>query len=154
MRWLAVVGVTLGLSSCGTPTATTLPNQGSLLPNATVQVTPTVAYTTQQIYNAGIVGALIYIVYDPLAPNWSIEEKILGEDIYSLSMKAKSFRTGGDGEAMQILKRRAQALQLERGFSSYRILNFSEGIESSTPFTRKISEGTIQLVRAGATPRR
>jgi hypothetical protein len=93
-------------------------------------------------------AALLYIIYDPLAPNWSIKEQVLAGDTYRLALRAKSFRTGGDGEAIQIVKRRALQLQREKGFSAYRILDYSEGVESSTPFTHRISEGTIQLVRA------
>jgi hypothetical protein len=142
------------LSSCGTTTPTAIPNTGSILPNATLQVTPEVAYTTQQIYNAALVGALIYIVYDPLAPNWSIEEKVVNEDTYYFSLKAKSFRIGGDGEAMRVLKRRALYLQRERGYAAYKILDYSEGIESSTPLTHRFSEGTVQLVRTAGVARR
>jgi hypothetical protein len=154
MRIVPALCAALLVASCGTTTPAAIPSTGSLLPNATVQVTPLLAYTTEQIYNAGLVGVLIYVVYDPLAPNWSIEEKVLNEDTYALSMKAKSFRTGGDGESMRILKRRALTLQRERGYTSYKILEFSEGIESSTPFTHRFSEGTIQLVRAGVMPKR
>ena len=92
-------------------------------------------------------SALLYIIYDPLAPNWTIKERPLDPDTYHLSLRAKHFRTGGDGEAMQILKRRALQLQREKGFSGYRLLDYSEGLESSTPFTYKVSEGTIQLVK-------
>lgn len=98
-------------------------------------------------------SALLYIIYDPLAPNWSIEERALNEDTYYLALKAKSFRVGGDGEAMQILKRRALHLQRAKGYSAYRILDYSESIESGTPFTHRFSEGTIQLVRAATVPR-
>ena len=93
-------------------------------------------------------SALLYIIYDPLAPNWTIKEKALGSDSYYISLRAKSFRTGGDGEAIQILKRRAMQLKRARGFEDYRIVDYSEGVESSTPFTHRYSEGTIQLVRA------
>ena len=55
---------------------------------------------------------------------------------------------GGDGEAIQIIKRRAMQLKRDRGFEDFRIVDYSEGIESSTPFTHRYSEGTIQLVRA------
>jgi len=91
-------------------------------------------------------AALLYIIYDPLAPNWTIKEKALNADTYYLSLRAKSFRTGGDGEAIQVVKRRALQLQREKGYASYRILDYSEGIESSTPLTHRVSEGTIQLV--------
>lgn len=76
----------------------------------------------------------------------SIEEKPLSDDTY-FALRAKSFRTGGDGEAIQIIKRRALQLQREKGYVGYRILDYSEGIESSTPLTRRVSEGTVQLVK-------
>ena len=96
------------------------------------------------------VGAAIvaYVIYDPLAPNWTVEERILDRVTYRLSMRAKSFRTGGDGESRLILRRRAQQLQRERGFLDYRILDYSEGVESSTPFTHRYAEGVIQMVQA------
>ena len=93
-------------------------------------------------------AALFYVIYDPLAPNWTIQERKLNEETYNLSLKAKSYRVGGDGEAMRIIKRRAFFLQQEKGYSSYRILDYSEGVESSTPWTHRVSEDTIQLVRA------
>jgi hypothetical protein len=100
---------------------------------------------------AGILGAAaLTVIYDPLAPNWRLEERALGGEAYHFSLRAKSFRTGGDGEAMQVFKRRALQLQHEMGFSGYRILDYSEGIESSTPLSSRYAEGTIQLVRAEA----
>ena len=154
MRIFSATILSLSLVSCGTTTPTAIPSTGSLIPNATVQVTSGIAYTTQQIFSAGVVGGALYLLYDPLAPNWSIEEKVVNDDTYYFSLKAKSFRTGGDGEAMRILKRRAQFLQRERGYASYKILDYSEGIDSSTPLTHRFSEGTIQLVRAGVPPKR
>lgn len=92
-------------------------------------------------------SALLYILYDPLAPNWTIKEQVLKPDTFHLSLRAKRFRVGGDGEAMQIVRRRAAQLQREKGYDTYRLLDYSEGIESSTPFTYRVSEGTIQLVK-------
>lgn len=92
-------------------------------------------------------SALLYIIYDPLAPNWTIREQVLKADMYHLSLRAKNFRIGGDGESIRILKRRALQLQREKGFSGYRVLDYSEGVESSTPFAYRVSEGTIQLVK-------
>lgn len=100
--------------------------------------------------NLGVAGAAVliaYVVYDPLAPNWTIAETMIGGDVFRLSMRAKSFRTGGDGESGLILKRRAMQLQQQRGYSGYRILDYSEGIESSTPFAQRYAEGSFQLVR-------
>lgn len=122
--------------------------------NTTFQVSPTIAVPLEAVLGAAAAGALLYVIYDPLAPNWSIEEKPLTTDTYYLSLRAKSFRTGGDGEAIQILKRRALQLQREKGYAGYRILDYSEGIESSTPLTHRVSEGTIQLVKTQIVPPR
>jgi len=90
----------------------------------------------------------IYLIYDPLAPNWEIEEARLADDSYRLSMKMKRFHTGGSGEALQVLKRRASQLQQENGFASYQIATYSEGIDSQTLGAQRVAEGTIRLIRA------
>ena len=138
----------LSLVSCGTANTTLTPNTGTILPNTKLVISPTVSYTVEQIAATVLVGGMLYKIYDPLAPNWSIEEKALDADTYYLSLRAKSFRTGGDGEAIQVVKRRALQLQREKGYAAYRILDYSEGVESSTPLTHRVSEGTIQLVRS------
>ena len=131
-------------------------------PNPTVQVDPPrgVALVGSTVYAANYASGAQYLapaavavlaayaIYDPLAPNWTIEERILDGESYRLSMRAKSFRTGGDGESALILRRRALQLQRERGFHAYRVLEYSEGIESTTPFTHRYAEGVIQLVRS------
>ncbi|HSG23791.1 MAG TPA: hypothetical protein VLA64_12630 [Azonexus sp.] len=93
-----------------------------------------------------VIGA-IYLVYDPLAPNWEIEESRLNEDTYRFSLKMKRYHTGGAGESIQVLKRRASQLQFEQGFASYHILEYTEGIESQTIGARRMAEGTIRLVQ-------
>lgn len=99
-------------------------------------------------------AAVLYLVYDPLAPNWTVQERQVEQDTFHLEMRAKSFRTGGDGEAYQILKRRAALLQREQGFSAYKVLSYSEGIESSTPLTHRVAEGTYQLISEEKAARR
>lgn len=96
---------------------------------------------------AAVAGALLYLVYDPLAPNWTIEEQALDAETYRLQLRAKNFRIGGDGEALRIVRRRAAQLQREKGYTAYRLLDYSESIESATPFSYRVSEGTIQLVK-------
>ena len=109
------------------------------------------AALAMDVTGVGVLGvAAIVLFYDPLAPNWRLEERALGSETYHFSLHAKGFRTGGDGEAMQIFKRRALQLQHEMGFPTYRILDYSEGIESSTLLASRYAEGTIQLVRAEA----
>lgn len=142
--------VVAALPACSNTHSLQLPSASStLIPQGQVNVSPNISYTIEQIALAGAAGAVLYYVYDPLAPNWSFEEKRINEDTYQISLKAKSFRVGGDGEAMQIIQRRARYLQHEHGYDGYRILDYAEGIESSTPLTRRYSEGTIRLVRLG-----
>lgn len=143
------------LAACGTvgravndTLGGTHPGTGPVVPDGIVQLSANNVYSVEKLVVGAAAIGLIYVVYDPLAPNWAVEEKALNAETYYLSMRAKSFRTGGDGEAMMILKRRALKLQREKGFAGYRILDYSEGVESSTPFTRRFSEGTIQLVSA------
>lgn len=92
-------------------------------------------------------AAAIYLIYDPLAPNWELEEAKLSDDTYRLSMKMKRFHTGGSGEAMQILKRRATQLREEGGHVNYEILEYTEGIESRTLGAQRVAEGLIRVVR-------
>ena len=153
----------LGISSSVSPTT------GELRSQSSVSVTPNAEVSAETLLGAGAIGvfgvsanaaglpgavfssanaALLYIIYDPLAPNWTIKERALNADTYYLSLRAKSFRTGGDGEAIQVVKRRALQLQREKGFTGYQILDYSESVESSTPLTHRVSESTIQLVRA------
>ncbi|MFV0371253.1 MAG: hypothetical protein ACK5JI_06390 [Azonexus sp.] len=106
------------------------------------------ALNTSVKANVLIPAALaIYVIYDPLAPNWEIEESRLSDDSYHLSMKMKRYHTGGAGEAIQVFKRRAQQLQREQGLGEYQILGYSEGIDSQTLSTRRVAEGTIRFAR-------
>lgn len=128
------------VSACGTAV-------GPVVREGSISLSPSVAFTFEKLAFGAAGAGLLYLVYDPLAPNWNIEERALNGDTYYLSLRAKSFRTGGDGEAMRIIQRRALQLQREMGYTGYRLLDYSEGIESSTPLTHRYSEGTIQLVR-------
>lgn len=83
---------------------------------------------------------------NPLANNWTIAETPIGKDSYRLLLRARYFRLGGDGEAIQFIRRRALQLQQERGASGYQLLDYVEGIESSTPFNYRVSAGTVRLV--------
>ena len=84
--------------------------------------------------------------FNPLASNWAIVETPIGNDSYRLSLRARYFRNGGDGESIQVIRRRALQLQQERGASGYQLLDYVEGVESSTPFNFRVSAGTIRLV--------
>jgi len=138
---LAVSAVILsGCSSTGSSAA-------PLIPNKAIQLTANTSISLATLATAAVVGAAIQIVYDPLAPNWEIEEARLNEDTYRFSLKMKRYHTGGAGESIQILKRRASQLQYEQGFGSYQIVEYTEGIDSQTIGARRVAEGVIRLVQ-------
>ena len=41
----------------------------------------------------------LYLVIDPLAPNWKVVQHDLGNGRYAIAMTKKRFTTGGDGES-------------------------------------------------------
>lgn len=135
--------ITLVLGGCSSTGSTASP----LIPNKAIQLTAKTSVSLSTIATVGVIAAAIYIVYDPLAPNWEIEESRLNEDTYRFSLKMKRYHTGGSGESIQILKRRAGTLQHEQGFAGYQILEYTEGIESQTIGARRVAEGTIKLVQ-------
>ena len=139
--FMLVAGVAItGCSSTGS-------SASPLIPDKSIQLTATTSVSLATLATAAVVGAAIYFVYDPLAPNWEIEESRLNDDTYRFSLKMKRYHTGGAGESIQILKRRASRIQYEQGFSGYQILEYTEGIESQTVGARRMAEGTIKLVQ-------
>ncbi|MCK6411302.1 MAG: hypothetical protein L6Q55_02625 [Azonexus sp.] len=118
-----------------------------LVPNKALQLTAQTSIPLASIAATAVVIGAVYLVYDPLAPNWEIEEQRLSEDTYRMSLKMKRFHTGGSGESMQVFRRRASQLQYEQGFAAYQILDYSEGIDSQTLGARRYAEGTIRLVQ-------
>ena len=118
-----------------------------LIPDKAIQLTAKTSLKLSTLANVAVAAAAIYFVYDPLAPNWEIEETRLNDDTYRLSMKMKRYHTGGAGESIQILKRRASQLQYEQGFGNYQILEYTEGIDSETIGARRVADGIVRLVQ-------
>lgn len=154
IRHLALAGslslALVGCSSVGVTGTGNTSTGSSVIPLITdkyVQLTAKTAVSMTTIASGLAVAAAIYIVYDPLAPNWEIEESRLNDDTYRFSLKMKRYHTGGAGESIQILKRRASQLQYEQGYGSYQIMEYSEGIDSQTIGARRMAEGTIKLVQ-------
>ncbi|WP_153115211.1 hypothetical protein [Rhodocyclus tenuis] len=153
LRSLLLIAAGGLLAACNTVSGS-YPRSPLISQSATIRLTETTSLSFEELLGAAAVGAVIYMVYDPLAPNWTIEERPLDKETFALALRAKSFRIGGDGESMQIFRRRAEQLQREKGYTAYRILDYSEGIDSGTPFTHRTSQGIIQLVGAGPIPAR
>lgn len=138
-----LIGVALALSGCSSTGSTASP----LIPSKAIQLTAKTSVSLSTLATAAVIAAAVYVVYDPLAPNWEIEESRLNDNTYRMSLKMKRYHTGGAGESIQILKRRASQLQYEQGFGSYQILEYTEGIDSQTIGARRMAEGVIKLVQ-------
>lgn len=94
-----------------------------------------------------ITFGIAYLIYDPLAPNWEIQETRVSEDVFHMQLRMKRHHQGGEGESLLVLKRRAAQLQRQLGYASYRILEYTEGIDSRSLGARRFGEGSVQLVR-------
>ncbi len=157
------------LAACGTTSSLT-PESGELRTHETLDLAPEVKITAESGAAAAVLAgiapqipiygdvftfpeaALLLLIYDPLAPNWRVEEQRLSDDSFRLFLRAKNFRRGGDGESTQIIRRRAQALMRQLGYASYQLLDYSESIASSTPLAYRVAEATIVLVKAPSAP--
>jgi F0F1-type ATP synthase membrane subunit c/vacuolar-type H+-ATPase subunit K len=140
-RIVCAAVLVMALTGCGSTST------NPLIADKAIQLTAKTSIKYSTLYTGLILAAAIYIIYDPLAPNWEIEESKLTEDVYRFSLKMKRYHTGGAGESIQILKRRASQLQYEQGFANYQILEYTEGIDSQTIGARRMAEGTIKLVQ-------
>jgi hypothetical protein len=92
-------------------------------------------------------GALLFVIIDPLAPNWEIGQSKIDADRYRIALKKKRFTTGGDGEALQVFRRRAAEIAREQGAGDYRLVEYTEGIESNVLIAQRVAQGVIEIVR-------
>lgn len=139
--WIAAIAVAITLAGC-TPIPG-VPSADIIIPPETLNVSKSLAIPSEGL----VAGALVFIVIDPLAPNWRIEQTVVDPNRYRLSLTKKRFTTGGDGEAMSVFKRRADELVREQKAAGYRIVAYSEGIESKTLIAQRVAEGVVEVVR-------
>jgi hypothetical protein len=133
---LLPVVLCLGVAACGS---------SPLIPDKSIKLTATQSISLDSLVGIAATAAVIQLVYDPLAPNWEIEERKLSGDTYQYHLLMKRYHTGGDGEAMAVLRRHLAALQLEAGYSGYTLLEYSEGIDSQTLGARRYADGLVRL---------
>ncbi|MBL8471676.1 MAG: hypothetical protein JNM98_07760 [Rhodocyclaceae bacterium] len=145
MKLALPLSLLVALAGCQGMTGT-YPRTNSLIPSASVQVTESYAVSLDKLVHIAGTAYLLYLVVDPFAPNWQIEQAKLSEDQYYLSMRMKRFHTGGDGESLQVVRRRAEQLARGGGFAGYEIQQYNEGVESGL-IAQRVSEATILLVR-------
>lgn len=135
----AALSLVLLLGGCGST-----PTQDWLLVPAVAAVASDAGYLKMPLVAS---AAVLYLVMDPLAPNWTIQEARQGEDRYMLALRLKAVHSGGDGEARQVFARRAAQLAGQPGYRAYEVMSWQEGLESSRPFAQRVAYGEVRLLR-------
>jgi hypothetical protein len=120
-----------------------------VIPDKSLVLGPSTTIAIEKlVYWGAFIGAA-YLVLDPLAPNWEIEEAQFPEQHYHMALKMKRLYTGGAGEAQQVFRQRAQELMRRNGYRDYAVMDYSEGLESSLLGSQRVARGVIQLRNPG-----
>lgn len=101
------------------------------------------SYLKPEYLSAALVA---YAIYDPLAPNWTIEVMPRNDTHARLDLKLRKLITGGEGEARVVFMRNAQDYAEDQGFAGFEIVRYEEGLESTRPFAQRYARGDIKLV--------
>jgi hypothetical protein len=126
-----------------------VPQTGSIIPNTTFKLSPSASIALEKLVGWGAYVGVAYLILDPLAPNWQIEEAPLGDNHVHFSLKMKRFYSGGAGEARALFHRRAKELMRLNGFDGYQVLEYSEGLDSSMLGSQRTAEGVVLLTKKG-----
>jgi hypothetical protein len=126
-----------------------LPNS-PIIPDYRVPVAPGLSIPLDAL----IAGAIVYWFVDPLAPNWEISERRINHNLVHIALRKKRFSTGGDGEAPQIIRRRATELAMQAGVGNYQLIEYSESLDSETIGPRRVTTALVRLTneRIGRMP--
>lgn len=92
-------------------------------------------------------GAGAYYLYKD---NWTLEEIQAGDDKFRITLKKNMLRQDGDSEGDMLFKRRAGEIVTELGYDGYRIMEYSEGIESAALGPQRVAHGVIQCYKGAA----
>lgn len=137
------------LAACGT-TEKSIPGSGYVLPNAALKVSPSISVALEKIVTWGAFAGAVYLVLDPLAPNWHLEEAPLGREHIHFSLQMKRYYAGGAGEARAVFNRRARELMRLNGYDGYEVVEYNEGLESSVLGSRRTATGVVRLTKRNA----
>jgi hypothetical protein len=150
MRLLAALMAAMGLAGCASDSVRSIPSSGSLIPDYTLKVSPSISIALEKIVIWGTLAGAAYLVLDPLAPNWDIEETPLSADHIHFSLKMKRYSAGGAGEAQAVFNRRAKELMRLNNFEDYKVLEYQEGLDSSVLGSQRTAVGVVQLTNRKA----
>jgi len=116
-----------------------------LIPNSTIHFTASQSLTVAELLGVTAAAAAVYAVVDPLAPNWDIAQVRVSDNRWRIAMRKKNFTTGGDGESVLLLHRQAEKLAQTTGYRRYRILSWTEGVQSDMPIAHRWARAEIEL---------
>jgi hypothetical protein len=138
MKRAIVIG-TLALAGCNsTPTSPVIPDE-------TIYLTNTFAITYAELLGTAALVGVTYLIVDPLAPNWEVTQTKLADNRWRINMRKKDFTTGGDGEAVELLRRHAEELAETQGYRRYQVMAWTEGVQSDVPFAHRWGRGEVEL---------
>lgn len=146
---LAAVMAVSGCTGLSSRISGNVPRTGSAIPDTTFQITPSLAIPLETMVYWGAYAATAYLVLDPYAPNWEIEEAPLPKNQFHLGLKMKRYYSGGGGEARSIFHRRAKDLVQRGGYDGYEVLEYNESLESSVIGSQRVAQGVIRLTGLG-----
>jgi hypothetical protein len=112
-----------------------------LIPAKQLNVSPSLTIPAESI----VAGGIIYLIVDPLAPNWKVAVEPIGTRLYRVELTMKRFIVGGEGESYQVIRRTAEKLRRDGGFTEYALLEQSEGIESRVTIPQRVAHAVIEL---------
>lgn len=143
-RLLLLAGVTL--SGCSSLDCN-LPSNTPIIPNATLNISKATQIPLERVVVWGLYAGAAWLILDPLALNWEIEQASFPDRYYHLSLKMKRVYSGGAGEARVVFQQRAKELMRQNGFDAYTVVEYTEGLESSVLGSQRVAQGVIQLTR-------
>lgn len=148
-RLLGLAGaVALILGGCSaTPSADSLASTKSLIPDKSINLSNNTSIPLEKLIYWGGFATVAYMILDPLAPNWDIEEAAFPENHYYMTLKMKRYYSGGAGEARMVFQQRAKTLMLRAGFDAYQIVEYNESLESSVLGSQRVAQGVVALTR-------
>ena len=116
------------------------PRSTPVIPAASIRISEGYTVSLEKLSTYAGVAVAVYLVLDPLAPNWHIEQTKLPDDTYLFVLRMKRFHTGGDGEARQVFHRRARELARSNGYGGYEVMRFEESLDSAMLGTQRTSK--------------
>ncbi|HLA35662.1 MAG TPA: hypothetical protein VJ001_12425 [Rhodocyclaceae bacterium] len=123
------------------------PAQGPLLPDTTIKLTQNLGISLEKLVFWSTYVGVAYLILDPTAPNWEIEQAQFPDGYCHLSLKMKRLYAGGAGEARVVFHRQAKDAMRQGGYDDYQVVEYSEGMESSVLGSQRVAQGVVLLTR-------